>query len=180
MKTYEIMLAFIIIKMCLTLGGGAPKCEPAVPPTDEAKRQRTILMICGFVHLALSIMLCFVNFMSGIYELIDVAILFCALAQMNFCCLTFYMVYISINFFTYFNIIGLVIQNNSFTTAFNTGSSSVTFWFTTICLLSIYYIVAVILCFFAYREFKGMMFDHGMGGNFGMGGMAGGGQQQQQ
>ena len=160
--------------MCLTLGGGGPKCEPMVPPTDEAKRQRTILMVCGFIHLTLSIMLCFVNFMSGIYELIDVAILFCSLAQMNFCCLTFYMVYITINFFTYVNIIGLVIQTGSFDLVYNTGSTSASFWFTTICLLSIYYIVAVILCFYAYREFKGMMFDHGMGGNFGMGGMMGG------
>ena len=35
-------------------------------------------------------------------------------------------------------------------------------------LLCIYYVVANVLCFFAYREFKGMLFDHGMGGNFGM------------
>ena len=37
-------------------------------------------MICGFVHLALAIMYCFIDVMSGIYMLIDVAILFCALA----------------------------------------------------------------------------------------------------
>ena len=54
-------------------------------------------------------MLFWINIMSGIYELIDVSILFCSLAQMNFCCLTFYIVYITINFFTYVNIIGLVI-----------------------------------------------------------------------
>ena len=40
-------------------------------------------------------------------------------------------------------------------------------------LLAIYYIVANVLCFLAYREFKGMLFDAGMGGNFGMSGMGG-------
>ncbi len=102
--------------MCLTLGGGGPKCEPAVPPTEAAKKHRIILIVLGIVQLALAIMLCWVNIMSGIYEMIDVAILFCALAQMNFCCLTFYIVYITINFFTYVNIIGLVIQTQSLQT----------------------------------------------------------------
>jgi hypothetical protein len=45
--------------------------------------------------------------------------------------------------------------------------------------LTAYYIVAVILCFYAYREFKGMLFDAGMGNNMSMMGMgmpgAGGG-----
>ena len=30
--------------------------------------------------------------------------------------------------------------------------------------LTVYYVVANVFCFFAYREFKGMMFDHGMDG----------------
>ena len=41
---------------------------------------RISLMVCGFVQLALSICLCFISPMKGIYEMIDVAILFCALA----------------------------------------------------------------------------------------------------
>ena len=48
---------------------------------------------------------------------------------------------------------------------------------TTFILLAVYYIVANFFCFFAYREFKGMLFDAGMGGNFGgigMGGARGG------
>ncbi len=40
-------------------------------------------------------------------------------------------------------------------------------------LLAVYYIVANVFCFWAYREFKGMLFDAG-GGNFGMTGQAGG------
>ena len=45
-------------------------------------------------------------------------------------------------------------------------------------LLAIYYVVANVLCFYAYREFKGMLFDHGQGGNFGMNGMGGRGRGQ--
>ena len=43
-------------------------------------------------------------------------------------------------------------------------------------ILLIFYVVATIVCFFAYREFKGMIFDAGQGGGFGMGGMMSGGQ----
>ena len=95
--------------MCLSLGGGGNQFQPIVPPTPKALEYRTILMICGFVHLALAIMYCFCNAVAGIYELIDVAILFCSIAQMNFCCLTIYMVYITINFFSFVNIIGYCI-----------------------------------------------------------------------
>jgi len=45
--------------------------------------------------------------MNGIYEIIDVMILFCALAQMNYCCLIIYLINITINFFICFNQLGL-------------------------------------------------------------------------
>ena len=131
-------------------------------------------MVCGFIHLALAIMLCFLVPMSGIYELIDVSILFCALAQCNFCCLIMYIVTISINFFTYFSVIGLWIQTGAYN--FGEGTTNQKFGQTVICLLTIYYLVAVFVCFCAYREFKAMVFDAGMGGGFGMGGMMNRGQ----
>ena len=143
-------------------------CEPVVPPAPEGKKHRTILMICGFVHLALAIMYCFISVMSGIYELIDVAILFCALAQMNFCCLIIYIIQITIQFFIIFNQLGLAVQNGNLTEAMKDASFSANLALTVMILLCIYYVVANVLCFFAYREFKGMLFDHGMGGNFGM------------
>ena len=34
--------------------------------------------------------------------------------------------------------------------------------------LFVYYIVANVACFYAYREFKAIMFDQGAGGQFGM------------
>ena len=101
--------------MCLMMGdGGGGRCDPIVPPTQKAKGQRIQLMICGGVHAVLAIMLCFVSAMSGIYELIDVAILFCALAQCNFCCLIIYIVNITINFLTYFSVLGLWAQTRIF------------------------------------------------------------------
>ena len=87
--------------MCLMLGGGNPSsyCEPVCPPTQKGKYHRNLLMILGFVHLSLAIMYCFVDIMGGLYELIDVMILFCALAQMNYCCLLIYLINIDINLF---------------------------------------------------------------------------------
>jgi hypothetical protein len=42
-------------------------------------------------------------------------------------------------------------------------------------LLLVYYIAAIIVCFYAYREFKGMLFDYGsdVGGAMGMPGFGG-------
>ena len=154
--------------MCLTLGGGQNMCEPVVPPSAEGKKHRSILMILGFVHMALAIMLCFIMLMQGIYELIDVAILFCALAQMNFCCLIIYIINVTINFFVIFNQLGLAMQNGQLTDSMKEASFSQNLALTVMILLAIYYIVANIFCFFAYREFKGMLYDHGMGGQFGM------------
>ena len=159
------------------MGDRGPNCEPIVPPTPKAKQHRTYLMICGFVHLALSICLCFIAVMSGIYEMIDVAILFCALAQCNFCCLIIYIVNISINFFTYFSILGLWAQTQTWT--LESATTSQAYVQTIIIMLTVYYLVAIFVCFFAYREFKGMLFDAGMGQGFGMNNMVGGGQQVQ-
>ena len=131
-------------------------------------------MILGFVHMALAIMLCFIVPMQGIYELIDVAILFCALAQMNFCCLIIYIINISINFFVIFNQLGLAVQHGQLTDTMKEASFSQNLSLTVFILLCVFYVVANVFCFYAYREFKGMLFDHGQGGNFGMAGMGGG------
>merc|ERR1712178_405684 len=110
-------------------------------------------MVLGFVHLALSIMMCFIVAMQGIYELIDVAILFCALAQMNFCCLIIYIINISINFFVIFNQLGLAMQNGTLTDAMKDASFNQNLALTIMICHCIYYVVANIFCFYAYREF---------------------------
>jgi len=131
-------------------------CQPVFPPTAEGMKHRSVLMVLGFVHLALAIMLCFIIPMQGIYELIDVAILFCALAQMNFCCLIIYVIQCCVNFFIIFNQLGLSMQNGTFTDAMKNGSFSENLSLTVFILLCVYYIVANYFCFKAYREFKHM------------------------
>lgn len=81
--------------MCLNLGGGQNMLKPVVPPTDKAKQWRTYLLICGIINFALAFMLCFVNVLSGIYEMINVSILFCSISSVNYCCLSLYMIYIT-------------------------------------------------------------------------------------
>ena len=66
--------------------------------------------------------------------------------------------------------LGLWVQTGNFNKAFQTSATPV-FTETIIILLTIYYAVAVIVCFCAYREFKAMVFDAGMGQGFGMGAM---------
>ncbi len=85
-------------------------CEPVCPPTEVAKKYRVVLMVMGFIHLALAIMYCFVSTMQGIYELVIVSILFCSIASVNFCCLTMYMIYIAMNIFTFISFLGLAAQ----------------------------------------------------------------------
>ena len=170
--------------MCLTLGGGANMCEPVVPPTDKGKEHRNRLMVIGFIHLSLAILYCFILPMQGLYEIIDVMILFCALAQMNYCCLIIYLINITINFFVSFNQLGLWVQTGSVTDTMKNASFGQSFAIAVIVALTVFYVVATVFCFYAYREFKGMLLDHNGGaGGFGMGGMrmpgGGGGQQRE-
>ena len=150
-------------------------CEPVVPPTEKAKTWRVVLTIMGFIHLALAIMYCFVAFMPGIYELVIVSILFCSIASVNFCCLTLYMIYIAMNIFTSVSMLGLAIQTQALSTVFASGNSPVIFQVVVVILILVYDIVALVICFYAYREFKGMLLDAGVngGGMMGMPGMGG-------
>jgi hypothetical protein len=66
--------------MCLFPMGGGGSMQPVVPPTEEGNKQKSRLYIVLFTHLALSIMMMFVNVASGFFELINVLILWCATA----------------------------------------------------------------------------------------------------
>ena len=167
--------------MCLSLGDTSQMLKPVVPPTPKAIMWRGLLTALGFVHISLAIMYLFCNLMQGIYEVIIVAVLFCSLASVNFCCLTVYMIYITMNFFTMIGSIGLAIQNRELDTVFDSKNSPLIFQFSVTILLCIFDVIALVVCFFAYREFKGMLFDHG-GASQGsiVGGMPGTGSEQVQ
>ena len=67
--------------------------------------------------------------------------------------------------------IGLIVQNGKFLSNFT--SSSKAFAMTIMIIFAIFYVVAITICFYAYREFKGMLYDNGMGGPSSAGAMGG-------
>ena len=114
--------------MCLNLGGGGNLLKPVVDPiTDLAKNYRTYLMVCCAFNVILGFMYCWVSVMTGIYSMITASFLACSIASVNYCCLAMYMIYITMGWFTNVCTIGLLIQTGSFTAAFSTGNSSVTY-----------------------------------------------------
>lgn len=62
--------------------------------------------------------------------------------------------------------IGLVIQKFGINSLFASTNAFAT---VVSILFVIYYIVAIVISFWAYREFKGMLYDNGMGGGMGGG-----------
>ncbi len=92
--------------------------KPVVPPTQEAKNLQKILVVVAIVNFILAFMLCFVNALSGIYEMITVSFLACSIASVNFCCLALYMIYITMNWINYVCTVGLLIQDGAFSITF--------------------------------------------------------------
>src|SRR5688572_9175594 len=98
--------------MCLfPFGGGGFNMQPIVPPTQEGLKHKSRLYIVMFAHLILSIFMLFIHGISGIHELINVVILWCATSQMHFCYLIFYMLMCMFGFVTNFAYLGLLIQD---------------------------------------------------------------------
>ena len=82
-----------------------------------------------------------------------------------------YIVYCTIDFFQIFNAVGLLVQEGYFGDQFTQSGASQSFSLTILIMLMVYYCIGIPICFYGYREFKAMMFDHGMGGGFGMTGV---------
>lgn len=136
--------------------------QPVVPPTAQGLVHKQRLYIVMAVHLFLAILYMFFNFMSGIFELISVLILYCGTAQMNYCQLIIYMIIQGHKFVVNFSTLGLMIQKGILTDLMR--DAYYCFYIILMVAFSIFYVVAITLAFYAYREFKGMMFDNGMGG----------------
>ena len=112
--------------------------------------------VCGIVHFILCIMMFFIWVQKGLYELINVMIIFCAVARMDYCCLVLYVLNCFISFFQYFNMLGLAVQEGNLI-AWNDSSKQSrrdSFSVTVVCLLTVFYFVVIILSFFAYRYWK--------------------------
>lgn len=72
----------------------------------------------------------------------------------------------ALSFVQNFSFLGLLIQDNLFAYAFH-GTSGLAM--SLMIMMCVFYVVAIYFAFHAYREFKGMMHDNGMGGQSMMG-----------
>jgi hypothetical protein len=95
--------------------------RPIVPPTPKALELKKRLMIVLIVHLILAIMLMICNIFSGLSELINVMVLFCAFSQMHFCYLIFYMVLCIYAWVNVFSNIGFAIQVKAMSEIYSDG-----------------------------------------------------------
>lgn len=125
-------------------------------------------MIILFVHLALA--LAFLIAAMSFQDIFLVLILWCAVSQFHFCHLIVYMIMCLYNWVTLTAAIGLAVQNGSLASIMGKGGAN-TFMLVMVFLFILFYPVAVYFAFRAYREFKGMLYDNGMGGGSGMGSM---------
>lgn len=59
--------------------------QPVVPPTLAANKHKTMLYFVLLVHFVLAILLLISAGLNGLFELINVMILWCGTSQMHFC-----------------------------------------------------------------------------------------------
>ena len=114
-----------------------------------------------FIHIVLSICMMFVDIMSGIFQLVFCLVLWCAASQMHFCQLIIYMIFCLNSFVSTLSNLGLLIQNGKFGSYFQGGIN--TFRILVVIAFFFFYLVAICFAFQAYKEFKGMLYDNGMG-----------------
>ena len=145
--------------MCIHLGNGANLLKPVVPPTDEAVKHRNRLAVCLVCQFILSIMTMVSDPYTGIYSFFLVVMLACGMIQMNYCCVSFYMLYITMSWVYNISNIGLAIQNGSISFIYNQSSTSAAYQFTVSIISAVYQSVAFFVCFCAYREFAAMLID---------------------
>ena len=146
------------------MGGGGDCCnmQPICPPTQAALKHKQKLQYLMIAHLILALTLFFVTFSAGLQDLILVLILWCASSQMHFCHLIVYMLFCTFNLVGYFSNVGLLLQQGKFGPYFTAGGVQ-TFLMILVIAFIVFYPIAIYFCFQAYKEFKGMLADHGGG-----------------
>lgn len=81
------------------------------PISDEGKRLETISGSLMMIHIGFAVGKCLlINIMSGIGDLVAIAILFCGLRQNNYCNILFYVIYCMVAAFTLFTVVGYKLQ----------------------------------------------------------------------
>eukprot|EP01017_Pseudomicrothorax_dubius_P037891 TRINITY_DN5611_c0_g1_i4.p1 TRINITY_DN5611_c0_g1~~TRINITY_DN5611_c0_g1_i4.p1 ORF type:complete len:185 (-),score=39.25 TRINITY_DN5611_c0_g1_i4:162-716(-) len=140
--------------------------DPIQPPTEEAKRWTENLQILFFVHLVFAFIKFFVSPFTGIFELLSCFILYMAYTQLQFCNCVMYIIFCFMNAMTSFIHIGVHLQNGTF---FQNMEPLQNFYtaYSLICL--IFYAFAIVIAFYAYREYKAIELEGARGEYMGSG-----------
>ena len=150
--------------MCLfPFGGGGFNMQPVCPPSQSALAMKRNLYIVLFIHLVLALTLFFTTGAGGLQDLILVLILWCGISQMHYCHILIYIFMSLFNWISFVSAIGLMLQNGSFFSQLGKGGQT-TFVVLLVLAFTVFYPSATYVTFKAYKEFKGMAYDNGMGG----------------
>lgn len=97
--------------MCLIpMGGEGMNMQPRFPSNPQAKAKQQQLYVIAVCHAVLAVLLMVANPFVGLFEFMDVCILYCAATSMEFCLLIFYILLCCLSMVQYISGVGLVIQ----------------------------------------------------------------------
>ena len=132
--------------------------EPALGLTEEGMSRKGQLQMLFYVHLGVALVKVIVlGFAFGFGDLIQCLVLYCGYSQHSFCNIFIYMLVCLILAMQIAMPAGLAIQNGTaLSDAYKSLIKNVNSGFTLTFMLGcmVFYIIAVIFSFKAYREFK--------------------------
>ena len=126
---------------------------PNLPTNPKAEQLKTYCYIILVVHAIVSIVKIFIfGFYTAFGDIISCIILWCGTSKTNYCCMLVYMLFVLVDAFQFFVIIGYSIQTGSYSTYMSTAIGGALVAFVIICF--IFYCLAVACSYNAYKEFK--------------------------
>ena len=136
-----------------------------MPPTPKALQLKKLLYIMLIAHLIFAIMIMVFDIYAGFTELINVMILLCATMQMHFCLIIFYIILSTFAMVNSLCDIGLLVQDNLFSECYKVGvrffnGNMCGYALTVTMMFVVFLVIDIAVCFKAYKECKGMLYDH--------------------
>ena len=144
--------------MCLFPMGGFS--DSLNPPNEQSKTHVTRMKIIMFIALGLGIIKLIFGQFSGINELFSCCIIYCAYSKLDFCNCSIYIIFALFNIIINLSTIGKVFQNGL--PFFTSGNSNYNFTLFLILFSIVFYFVALVVVFYAYREFKAILHEGAM------------------
>ena len=137
-------------------------CDPSpiVAPSAKAEKYSRVLRIIFYCELVLVILLFTALLMtSALFELINLFLLYLAYKSYNFCTLIIFMFLVMFNLISAFVLLGNLIQNYDYIGDDILSDPYNIYAYTIVGISFIFYLVAIIYAFFAYREFKALLLE---------------------